>query len=152
LDRKSPVFEAFENSIFLRAPGRAIGPIIVAWSVLLVLTGHYQPRGVFGAALLRAGGMAWLYLSPPSNDPAKIRWPYLTLIGTGVALASLTGLAGFIEGSFLTPLHVDIFGSQQTSAMIFDLGVYLAVLGVIVAAFNLLGMPRKGDKEFHVLL
>ena len=31
--------------------------------------------------------------------------------------------------------------------MIFDLGVYLAVLGVVIAAFNLLGMPRKGDKN-----
>ena len=152
LDRKSPVFGAFENAVFLRATGRVIGPIIVALSVLLFFRGHYETGGGFVAALVGAGGMALMYLSAPTNDRAKIRWPYFTLIGSGVALASLTGLAGFAEGSFLTSLHVEIFGTHQTSAMIFDLGVYLAVLGVIVAAFNLLGMPRKGDKEFHVLL
>ena len=152
LDRKSPIFGAFENSVFLRATSRVVGPIIVVLSVLLFFRGHYQTGGGFVAALVGSGGMALMYLSAPSNDRAKVRWPYFTLIGSGVALASLTGLAGFFEGSFLTSLHVDIFGSQQTSAMIFDLGVYLAVLGVIVAAFNLLGMPRKGDKEFHILL
>src|SRR5699024_10392938 len=90
LDRNSPGFEAFENSIFLRATGRVIGPIIVALSVLLFFRGHYQTGGGFVAALVGAGGMALMYLSAPSNDRAKIRWPYFTLIGSGVALASLT--------------------------------------------------------------
>lgn len=152
LDRKSPIFDAAENSIFLRATSRLVGPIIIALSILLFFRGHYETGGGFVAALVGSGGMALLYLSAPSNDRAKIRWPYFTLIGSGVALASLTGLAGYFEGSFLTSLHVEIFGTHQTSAMLFDLGVYLAVIGVVIASFNLLGMPRKGDKEFHVML
>ena len=105
LDRKSPLFDAAENSIFLRATSRLVGPIVIALSVLLFFRGHYETGGGFVAALVGSGGIALMYLSAPSNDRAKVRWPYFTLIGSGVALASLTGLAGFFEGSFLTSLH-----------------------------------------------
>ena len=152
LDRKSPMFDAGDNTIFLRSTTKLIGPIIIALSVLLFFRGHYETGGGFVAALVGSGGIALLYLSAPSNDKAKVRWPYFVLIGSGVSIASLTGLLGFFEGSFLTSLHVEIFGTHQTSAMIFDLGVYLAVIGVVIASFNIVGMPRKGDKEFKVLL
>ncbi|MDY3128112.1 MAG: hydrogen gas-evolving membrane-bound hydrogenase subunit E, partial [Corynebacterium sp.] len=152
LDRKSPIFDAVNNSVFLRVTTRIVGPIIIFLSILLFFRGHYETGGGFVAALVGSGGVALLYLSAPSRDRARIRWPYFLLIGSGIAIASLTGMAGYFEGSFLTSLHAEILGTHQTSAMIFDLGVYLAVIGVVIGAFNMLGMPRAGDKEFHVLM
>ena len=57
-------------------------------------------------------------------------------------MGAATGIVGYLGGSLLAPLHVDILGYKLTSALIFDVGVYLAVLGVILASFNLLGRPR----------
>lgn len=51
-----------------------------------------------------------------------------------------TGLLGLLDGSFLRPLHFDIGSLHLTTALVFDLGVYLAVFGVILAAINRLGL------------
>lgn len=42
-------------------------------------------------------------------------------------------------GSFLEPLHGELLGQKLSSALVFDLGVYAAVLGLVMVAFNLLG-------------
>lgn len=146
LDKDSPILSAEDNAIFLRTTTKIIGPIIIALSILLFVRGHYETGGGFVAALVGSGGVALLYLSPARAELARVKWPYFTLIGSGVTIAALTGLFGYLEGSFLTSLHVDIAGTHQTSAMIFDLGVYLAVVGVVVLSFNLVGMPQPGDK------
>ncbi|GMA32990.1 MnhB domain-containing protein [Litorihabitans aurantiacus] len=59
-------------------------------------------------------------------------------------MATGVGLVGLVEGSFLTPMSVDLLGLYVTSALVFDVGVYLAVIGVVLAALNLLGLPRSG--------
>lgn len=76
-----------------------------------------------------------------------MRLPYLAIAGSGILIAAASGIVGFADGSFLRPLHVDILGQHLTSALIFDVGVYLAVLGVILAALRLLGRthPRVGS-------
>src|SRR5690606_19821871 len=49
------------------------------------------------------------------------------------------GALGFLRGGFLEPLHGYLAGVHLSTSMIFDLGVYLAVLGLIMVAVNLLG-------------
>ncbi|WCZ32789.1 DUF4040 family protein [Corynebacterium massiliense] len=152
LDKRSPLFGPGPNAVFVRTTTKLVGPIIVLLSVVLFVRGHHEPGGGFVAALVGSAGIALLYLGAKDNASAPIRWPYFTLIGLGVTVAALTGFIGFFDGAFLKALHAEIFGMEQTSSMIFDLGVYLAVMGVLVGAFNMLGMPREGDKERHVLL
>lgn len=55
----------------------------------------------------------------------------------------VTGLFGYLDGSFLAPLYFDVLGVSMTSALIFDLGVYFGVIGVVLAALNLLGMEDE---------
>lgn len=83
-----------------------------------------------------------LYLAAPTNDAAPIRWPYMGLIGTGIALGSAVGIFGLVDGSFLKPIHLDIFGFDLNTSLIFDIAVYFAVLGLILGAFNMLGSKR----------
>jgi multicomponent Na+:H+ antiporter subunit A len=50
-----------------------------------------------------------------------------------------------VEGSFLAPISGDVGPLYLTSALLFDLGVYAAVLGLVMEAFNLLG--ATGGRE-----
>lgn len=147
LNKLSAVSSPENNVVFLRSAARVILPLIAIISVVLFFRGHNSSGGGFVAALVGAGGFALLYLMAPSDKAAKVRWPYMTLIGAGITIGAATGLLGYFEGSYLTPLHAYVFGIHLTTALIFDLGVYLAVLGVILAAINLAGIPADDPGE-----
>ncbi|HIW47030.1 MAG TPA: DUF4040 family protein [Candidatus Yaniella excrementigallinarum] len=135
----SPLSNAEDNSIYLRSFSKIALPILIIVSLVLLVRGHNEPGGGFVAALLTGAGFALLYLAAPTNEAAPIRWPYMGLIGAGVALGAAVGVIGLFDGSFLTPIHFNILGLDINSSLIFDIGVYLAVLGLILGAFNMLG-------------
>jgi multicomponent Na+:H+ antiporter subunit A len=143
LDDSSPLSDARANTVFARTATRVLGPVVVLVSVVLLLRGHQEPGGGFIAALVAGAGFALLHLSAPSDAAGRLRWPYLALIGSGIVVAAGTGAAGYLDGSFLAPLHVDVLGVKLTSALVFDVGVYLTVIGVVLAALNLLGRRRR---------
>ncbi|MDO5633843.1 MAG: DUF4040 family protein [Micrococcus sp.] len=146
IDRHSPLASARENLVYARVFGRVVGPIIIAVSLVLLVRGHYEPGGGFNSALVAGAGYALMYLASESDDAKRLRWPYLALIGAGVVTGTATGLVGYATGDgFLTPIFFEIFGFTTSTALVFDIGVYLAVLGVVIAAFNLLGTPQKDD-------
>lgn len=118
--------------------------MIVA-SLFMLLRGHTAPGGGFIAALLGAGAVVLSYLSAPTDDVPRVQRPYLAIAGLGMVVAAGTGLIGLFDGSFLRALHVDILGYHFTTALVFDLGVYFAVLGVILAAINRLGVSTPDD-------
>ncbi|MDO5494481.1 MAG: proton-conducting transporter membrane subunit [bacterium] len=128
------------NAVFLRVLGRLLLPVMVIGSAYIFMRGHNAPGGGFIAALVGAGAIALYYLSAPTDRVEGLQKPYLVLAGAGIATAVVTGLLGFADGSFLRPLHLDILGYHLTTALIFDLGVYFAVLGVVLATINRLGL------------
>ncbi len=144
---RSPIADAGDNAVFARSASRLLGPVVVLLSLFLLLRGHQEPGGGFIAALIGGAGFALVYLSAPSDQAARVRWPYLALIGAGVAVGAGTGFLGYVDGSFLTPLHAELLGFKLTTALIFDVGVYLAVIGIVLAAFNLLGRGRGRDEH-----
>lgn len=146
LDTTSALANPLAGTVFIRSIARLLGPVIIFLSLYLLLRGHYEPGGGFIAALIGGAGFALVYLAAASDSTAKVRWPYLTLIGAGIALGTITGFLGYLHGSFLTPLHAEIFGISLTTALIFDIGVYLAVIGVVLAALNLLGRDPQSAR------
>ncbi|WP_051427566.1 DUF4040 family protein [Arthrobacter sp. H20] len=142
IDEESPLADAHHNSVFARAFIRWARPLTIVISLILLWRGHQEPGGGFIAALVAGAGFALLYLAAHSDEAARSRWPYLLLIGLGVAIAALVGFVGYLEGSFLQPLQFEILGLKLTSALIFDVGVYLTVIGFILAALNLLGVRQ----------
>src|SRR5699024_4149432 len=135
----SPVSNAEDNSIYLRSFSKIALPILIIVSLVLLVRGHNEPGGGFVAALLTGAGFALLYLAAPTNEAAPIRWPYMGLISAGVALGAAVGVLGLFDRSFLTPFLCNILRLDINSSLIFDSGVYLAVLGLILGAFNMLG-------------
>lgn len=143
LREDSPIADASANAVFAQTASRALGPMIVLFSIILFFRGHQEPGGGFIAALIGGAGFALVYLAAPHDRTALVRWPYRKLIGAGVLVATATGFIGFAEGSFLEPLHITVFGLHLTTALLFDLGVYLAVIGIVLAALNLLGLQPE---------
>lgn len=144
IDASQALADPVANATFVRTLTRLVGPLTVLLSVILLWRGHQEPGGGFIAALMGGAGFALIYLAAPSDNVARLRQPFLVLIGAGVVVATATGLLGYLDGSFLAPQYLDIGSLHLTSALLFDVGVYLAVIGVVLASLNLLGLPRAG--------
>jgi multicomponent K+:H+ antiporter subunit A len=79
---------------------------------------------------------------------------YHRMAGAGVVVAGLTGLASFVFGKpFLTStfghFHIPLIGEiELASAMLFDLGVYLTVVGATLLILANLGKLTQ-EKAGH---
>jgi multicomponent Na+:H+ antiporter subunit A len=137
-----------DNTLPIRMVARWAAPVIILLSFHLFWRGHYEAGGGFIAALVGATGFGLAYLGATADRGAPVAWPYRGLLSAGVIVAVLSGIGGYVVGSFLKPVRFDIplpWGSEYgfTSAMVFDLGVYLAVLAIIIAVINELGGVRQ---------
>lgn len=113
--------------------------------------GHNSPGGGFIAALVAGCAMMFSYLSFPRDKRIfPVNTPiYLT--GIGVLTAVGAGFLGLLKGSFLYAIHGHGLGQHWTTSMIFDVGVYLAVLGMLSMAINALGGYLRPGMEYQDL-
>lgn len=135
------------NSINSRLTTFPLIPILVIFAAVTFWRGHQAPGGGFVAALIAACGILFYYLAQARSITigSDRTGPYF--VGIGILLALGTGLLGYVKGSFLTPLHADILGQHVSSSLIFDGGVFLGVLGLIIIVINQMGgRNRPGGK------
>lgn len=123
------------NSVIVSAFARGLFVLMLALSLYVLYRGHNQPGGGFVGGLIAAAGTAILILSKGAKEVrATVRVEPMVLVGLGIVAAIASGLAGLIlDGSFLTHqwLHAGDFHVGTT--LIFDIGVYLVVLGGVLA-------------------
>jgi multicomponent Na+:H+ antiporter subunit B len=123
-------------SIILRTATRFLIAMLLLFSVFLLLRGHNAPGGGFVGGLV-AGAAYILYalaFDVPSTR-AALRVAPRTLIGVGLLIAVASGLLPMLLGRpFLTGLWADVLPGSATlelgTPLIFDTGVYAAVVGV----------------------
>jgi len=134
-----------DNAVVLRVTRAVLVPVILLFSLYLLLRGHDDPGGGFIAALV--GGAAVALDQLPRGRPAVPRWLRPDrLIAVGVLVAGAAGLLGYLDGAFLRPLKTELPGlGSVSSSLVFDVGVYLAVLGLVVAALDRLAVGRSRD-------
>ena len=133
---------------------RVLVPFALGVAVYLLLRGHNLPGGGFIAALLTAVVLILQFVA------SGIRWTedrltvdFRTVIASGVLLALLSGLAAWAFGSpFLdqgyTHVHLPLIGDVElASAMVFDFGVYVAVVGAVMVMLEQLGRLLEGGPE-----
>ena len=124
-------------SLILSTATRAIFPLMLLFSVFILLRGHNEPGGGFVGGLVAATAFVLYALA---YDVARardaLRVDPRSLVAAGLALACSAGLLGllagqpFMTGQWLaTPLPV--VGKLGTPVL-FDLGVYFVVLGVVL--------------------
>lgn len=146
------IHEAWPNTVALQLMVRVAGPVLGLVSVYLFWRGHNAPGGGFIAALAASAIVALLYLSTSRDRQIGPPRLPLFLIGGGVVVAVGSGIWGLMAaGAFLEPLHGEALGQHWTSSIVFDVGVYLAVLGLVLVTVNLLGTsegstPSPGEE------
>jgi multicomponent K+:H+ antiporter subunit A len=125
---------------------RVLLPLALMVSAYIFLRGHNQPGGGFIAGLITSVALIVQYVCSGS-DWVRQRLPvdYGRLSVLGVLIAGLTGVASWLFGyPFLTTtfthVHWPVVGEfELASAMIFDTGVYLTVVGATLLMLSQLG-------------
>jgi len=124
------------NNLILRVAGRAVLPMALAFSLYLLWRGHNEPGGGFVGGLIGAAGFT-VYGLPRGRTRllAVLRWPPAGIAGCGLLLALFSGIPGLASGTpFLTHQWLTWDnGFALGTALAFDVGVYLAVLGSVCA-------------------
>lgn len=130
------------NSIILSAATRIVTPLMVAFSLFILLRGHNEPGGGFIGGLIAATAFA-LYakaMGVAATRQALGFAPEAIAVG-GLGLAVLAGLWGLVqEGAFLkgmwplltTAADGTKAGLPVGSVLVFDIGVYLVVVGAVL--------------------
>ena len=134
------------HPLMLVVATRVILPISLMAGIYIFLRGHNQPGGGFIAGLIVSVALVMQYMaSGYAWAQERQRIPYHALIGAGVLAAGITGVAAWFAGlPFLTsafgyfgiPFLPFIEEIELASAMGFDLGVFLCVVGAVMLALN----------------
>lgn len=124
------------RTIILHTASNYLLPILLLFSVFILLRGHYEPGGGFVGGLIAAiAFVLHAFANGLKNTKKLLKFHPGFLMPLGLALSFLSGLLPvFIESqAFMTGLWLDqpipVIGSVGT-ALFFDIGVYLVVLGV----------------------
>jgi len=141
---------ADEHPMMLSVVSQAILPLAVMVSVYIFLRGHNLPGGGFIAGLITSVALIQQYIALGSawmNERLSVNYLYLT--GSGLLIAAATGAGSFLwhhpflkswHGHFHLPVLGDI---ALSSAMAFDLGVYLTVVGACMMILSKLGQLKN---------
>lgn len=127
------------NSIILRTATRFLMPLILVFSVVIMLQGHHKPGGGFIGGLLAASAFALHALAfDPGETRAALRFDLRSIIATGLLVAMSAGVLPLVQGlPLFTGLWIEPtlpgFGVVHLGTpLLFDLGVYLVVIGIAV--------------------
>lgn len=127
------------NDILLTAVSKIAVLIILTFSIDLFFSGHHNPGGGFIGGLGIASALVLMYLTLGTDAVNKlIPVDFKTVAAIGVLIAVLTGAGSFLFGApFLSQTYgyfdFPILGKTElATALIFDTGVALAVIGSAV--------------------
>ena len=131
----------------------AVFHTIIVFSLFLHFAGHNSPGGGFIAGLVAGAGLILRVITGRETLRSRITVePYL-LLGAGVLLVTGTALTSLVLGNALLEHHtweldIPVLGkAKTTSALPFDTGIYLVVVGVIATLIEaLVAEPDAADE------
>ena len=134
------------NDVMLQTATKVVTFIILMFAVHIFFAGHYTPGGGFVGGLLTTSAIVLLMLSFDIETVKKILpINYVTMTAVGLLLALATASASIIfDVPFFTHAYdyfdLPLFGKTSLhSAMLFDAGVYLVVVGVTMTIIQTIG-------------
>jgi multicomponent Na+:H+ antiporter subunit A len=146
-ERRSIIFEVVTRLVFHS---------MIVFSVYLLLAGHNLPGGGFAGGLTAglaltmrylAGGRFELREATPVSAGA--------LLGIGLATAAVSGVAPLLLGgqvfqSAIIELWLPVFGDIKfVTSTLFDIGVYVVVVGLVLDVLRSLGAEIDEHFEEH---
>jgi multicomponent Na+:H+ antiporter subunit B len=126
------------TSSILQTAVRVLMPLLLLFAVFLLMRGHNQPGGGFVGGLVVAVSFI-LYSIAFGVDAARraLLVRPSTLLGVGPLIALVSGLPALVIGRpFMTAMWTAVtIGSTALDVgtpLVFDIGVFLAVIGVVL--------------------
>ena len=146
-------FRRTSASVILNQVTRAVFPVILLLSLFLTFRGHNAPGGGFAGGLVVGGGLAIRYLAGGNAALGRLATvPSTLIIGLGLITSAATTLVPlavgntFLESSIYN-LDLPVIGPVKVvSSALFDLGVYVLVIGVVLAVITQLGDHRSSPE------
>lgn len=123
------------KTIILKTASSYLLPVLLIFSIFILLRGHYLPGGGFVGGLIASIAFVLHAFANGLSDTKNIlKFHPGYLMPIGLALAFVSGMAPlFLDLPFMTglwyPGEIPVLGSIG-SALFFDIGVYLVVVGV----------------------
>lgn len=138
--------EPWRPSFFLDAAVRALFRVVLLFSLVLLLRGHDEPGGGFIGGLVAGCAFMLLYLAGGDRSLRR-REPLAAeaFLGVGISLAALAGAVGwanggeYLESGALAGTLPGLGEVKLSSGLVFDTGVYLVVVGLVLALLRSLG-------------
>ena len=134
------------HPMMLATVSRALLPLALLVSAYIFLRGHNLPGGGFIAGLVTAVALILQYIANGVDfmrERSKLNYQWL--ISVGLIIAGATGMGSWLFGYPFLSSWFDYFylpgvgKFELASAMIFDLGVYLTVIGSTLLILGNLG-------------
>lgn len=127
------------NTVILHTAALFLLPLQLLFSVFLLLRGHDEPGGGFIAGLVASGALVlYLFAHGVKSTRKIIRVDPHDLLGLGLMLGVLSAFPAVLLGEpFLTAQWWSFYLGAETeiklsTVLMFDIGVYFAVLGTIL--------------------
>lgn len=157
-DAQGRLWSTDSHPMILDKLSRVLLPMALLISAFIFLRGHNLPGGGFIAGLITAVALILQYISHGVTW-TQTRQPlsYHAMAGSGVLLAALTGLGSWLFGyPFLTTsfghFAIPLIGEiELATALLFDLGVYLAVVGATLLILSNIGHVSQDESSKEVL-
>jgi multicomponent Na+:H+ antiporter subunit B len=134
------------NDLILQTATKVVVFIIIMYSLHLFFSGHYTPGGGFIGGLMTSGAIVLLLLAFDLKIVVNsLPIDYIKMTATGLLIALLTGIGSFFfDVPFLTHTYsyvdLPVLGTTSlATAVLFDLGVYLVVIGVTMTIIQTIG-------------
>jgi multisubunit Na+/H+ antiporter MnhB subunit len=126
------------TSIILRTVTRVLMPLLLLFALFLLLRGHNAPGGGFVGALVVAAAFV-LYTIAYGVEPSRraLRVDPATLLPVGLLVALVSGIPAVLSGrTFMTALWTRVGVGRAAvdvgTPLLFDVGVFLTVVGVVL--------------------
>lgn len=131
------------NSVILQGATRLLVALILLFSVYMLLRGHNLPGGGFIAGLIAAAAFILYALAWSLREAREaLRVSPVRLATVGALLSMASAVPGALKGlPPFTGLWLFLGGSESekgiplSTVLLFDVGIYLAVVGAVLALF-----------------
>lgn len=144
-------------SLILATAARLVLPLLLLFSVFILIRGHDAPGGGFAGGLVAAIGFTLLAISEDVESARRaLRVSTRSLIGVGLLLAAVSGIVGLVVGgAFLEAIFFDLpllAGGriELSTVFFFDVGVYLTVIGVALTIVFTLSEAVAEERDAEV--
>lgn len=151
-------FDERQRSVMFEVVTRLVFHTVLLWSVFLLVSGHNDPGGGFAAGLMGGLALALRYLAG-GREELRAAIPVLPgwLLGIGLFLSAGNGLASMIAGgdvlqTWIFDIPVPLIGTLHiVTSLVFDIGVYLVVVGLMLDILRSLGagIDAQVEREYE---